>query len=131
MLGDTFTFSPTPYFTDVPASSPFFPYIQKFADLGLTHGCSPTTFCPLGTVPRMDASVLIVRGKLESLFGDKFTYPTTPFFTDVPANLPQFPYIQKMYELGITAGCSATQFCPNSNLTRQEIAVFLTRAFLN
>ena len=100
MLGDTFTYTPTPYFTDVPASSPFFPYIQKLADLGLTHGCTPTTYCPTGTVPRMDASVLLVRGKLESLFGDKFTYPTTPFFTDVPATLPQFPYVQKMYELG-------------------------------
>jgi hypothetical protein len=131
MLGDTFTYSTVPYFTDVPASSSFFPYIQKLADLGLTHGCSPTAYCPSGTVPRMDASVLIVRGKLESLFGDKFTYPTTPFFTDVPATLPQFPYIQKMFELGITTGCSATQFCPNSNLTRQEISVFLTRAFLN
>jgi hypothetical protein len=115
----------------VPASSSYFPYIQKLADLGLTHGCTPTTYCPTGPVPRMDASVLIVRGKLESLFGDKFTYPTTPFFTDVPASLPQFPYVQKMFELGITTGCTPTTFCPNNNLTRQEIATFLTRAFLN
>jgi hypothetical protein len=101
------------------------------ADLGLTHGCSPTTYCPSGLVSRQDAAVLIVRGKLESLFGDNFTYPTTAFFTDVPASLPQFPYVQKMYELGLTSGCSPTQFCPNANLTRQEIATFLDRAFLN
>jgi hypothetical protein len=131
MLGDNFTYSTVPYFTDVSASSPFFPYIQKLADLGLTHGCTPTTYCPNGAVPRMDASVLIVRGKLESLFGDKFTYPTTPYFTDVPATLPQFPYVQKMYELGITTGCTATTFCPNANMTRQEVSTFLTRAFLN
>jgi hypothetical protein len=131
MLGDGFTYTPTPYFTDVPASSPYFPYIQKLADLGLTHGCTPTTYCPTSPVTRMDASVLIVRGKLESLFGNNFTYPTTPFFTDVPSTLSQFPYIQKMFELGITTGCTATQFCPNNNLTRQEIATFLTRAFLN
>jgi hypothetical protein len=131
MLGDTFTYSTIPYYTDVPASSPFFRYIQKLTDLGISHGCTATTFCPGGTVPRMDASVLLVRGKLISLFGDKFTYPATPFFTDVPATLPQFPYIQKLYELGLTGGCSSTQFCPNSLLTRQEIAVFLTRAFLN
>ena len=131
MLGNTFTYTTTPYFTDVPSTSAFFPFIQKMVDLGITHGCTPTTFCPGNAVPRMDASVLLVRGKLESLSGDKFTYPTTPFFTDVPATLPQFPYIQKMYELGLTSGCTATQFCPNTNLTRQEIAVFLTRAFLN
>jgi hypothetical protein len=79
----------------------------------------------------MDAAVLLVRGKLESVFGDNFSYPTTPFFTDVPATLVQFQYIQKMYELGLTTGCTATQFCPTNNLTRQEIAVFLVRAFLN
>ncbi|HEV3196349.1 MAG TPA: S-layer homology domain-containing protein, partial [Bryobacteraceae bacterium] len=131
MLGNTFSYTTTPYFTDVPTASPFFPFIQKMADLGLTHGCTPTTYCPSGMVSRQDAAVLIVRGKLESLFGDNFTYPTTPFFTDVPPSLAQFPYVQKMYELGLTSGCSATQFCPNSNLTRQEIAVFLDRAFLN
>jgi hypothetical protein len=79
----------------------------------------------------MDASVLIVRGKLESLFGDNFTYPTTPIFTDVPSTMSQFPYIQKMFELGMTTGCTATQFCPTANLTRQEVAAFLVRAFLN
>ena len=131
MFGNTFTYTTKPYFTDVPATSSFFPYIQKLADVGLTHGCTPTTYCPAGLVPRQDAAVLIVRGKLESLFGDKFTYPTTPFFTDVPSTLPQFPYIQKMFELGLTGGCTATQFCPGNNLTRQEIAVFLDRAFLN
>ncbi len=131
MLGNTFTYSTTPHFTDVPASSPYFPFIQKLADLGLTHGCTATTYCPTGMVTRQDASVLIVRGKLESLFGDNFTYPTTQIFTDVPTTLPQFPYVQKMFELGMTSGCSATQFCPNANLTRQEVAVFLVRAFLN
>jgi hypothetical protein len=131
MLGNTFTFTSTPYYTDVPASSSFFPYIQKLTDLGITHGCTATTYCPSAAVNRQDAAVLLVRGKLESLFGDTFTYPTTPFFTDVPASLPQFPYVQKMYELGLTAGCSTTQFCPNDTLTRQQVSVFLTRAFLN
>jgi hypothetical protein len=36
-----------------------------------------------------------------------------------------------MFELGITSGCSATQFCPDRTLTRQEAAVFVVRAFLN
>jgi len=131
MLGNNFTYTTTPYFTDVPATSVYFPYIQKMADLGLTHGCSATMYCPSNPVPRMDAAVLIVRGKLESLFGNNFTYPTTPFFSDVPASSPYFPYVQKMFELGLTLGCTATQFCPGNNLARQEMAVFLDRAFLN
>ena len=32
---------------------------------------------------------------------------------------------------GITTGCSTTpmKFCPNANVTRQEMAVFIVRAF--
>ena len=78
-----------------------------------------------------DAAVLMVRGKLKALFGDTFTYPATASFTDVPSNAFGFPFIQKMAELGITSGCSTTQFCPDRTLTRQEMAVFMARAFLN
>ena len=131
MLGDNFPFPATPYFTDVPATSPYFPYIQKMRELGITRGCGATTFCPDSPVSRGDAAVLIVRGKLAGLFGDNFTYPSTVSFTDVPANDLRFSFIQKMAELGITAGCTATTFCPEQLLTRQEMAVFMTRAFLN
>jgi hypothetical protein len=68
---------------------------------------------------------------MEALFGDNFTYPTTPVFTDVPATAPQFPFVQKMFEMGITSGCAPNLFCAGNNLTRQEMAVFIVRAFLN
>lgn len=41
-----------------------------------------------------------------------------------------FPYIQKLRELGITLGCSATEYCPNSYTTEGQMALFLMRAFL-
>jgi hypothetical protein len=126
-----FTYTATPYFMDVPATSVYFPYIQKLADLGITTGCSPTTFCPDDSVTRAQAAVFLVRGKLKSLFGNNFTYPLIASFTDVAATDVYFPYIQKLFELGITSGCSATQFCPDRTLTRQEIAVFVVRGFVN
>jgi hypothetical protein len=131
MYGSTFPYTTTPYFTDVPATDSFFPYIQKLRDLGITGGCSPTTFCPNEPVTRWAAAVFLIRGKMASLFGDSFPYPTTPYFTDVPAGDVGFRFVQKMYELGITARCGPSMFCPNRTLTRQEVAVFLTRAFLN
>ena len=126
-----FTYTATPYFTDVQAADPAFPYVQKLRDLGITTGCTATTFCPGDGVPRWAAAVLIVRGKLKSLFGDNFTYPSTPSFADVPPTSSTFPYIQKLFELGITSGCTATQFCPNDPITRQQAAAFIVRAFLN
>jgi hypothetical protein len=126
-----FTYTATPYFTDVPASDPNFPYVQKLRDLGITSGCSPTNFCPADKVTRWMAAVLIVRGKLKSLFGDNFAYPSTPSFADVAPTSSMFPYIQKLFELGITSGCSPTQFCPNDPINRQQAAVFIVRAFLN
>jgi hypothetical protein len=65
------------------------------------------------------------------MFGENFTYTTTPYFTDVPATNPFFIYVQKLRDLGITGGCTPTTFCMNNMLTRQEMAVFIVRAFLN
>ncbi len=126
-----FTYTAAPYFTDVPVSDAFFPFIQKLRDLGITSGCSATTFCPFDQVPRSAAAVLIVRGKLKALFGDSFTYSTSPSFTDVSSTSFAYPYIQKLLELGITSGCGATAFCPDDPITRQQAAVFIVRAFLN
>jgi len=126
-----FTYTAAPYFTDVLAADSDFPYVQKLRDLGITSGCTATTFCPNDMVPRWAAAVLIVRGKLKALLGDSFTYPSTPSFEDVAPSSSTFSYIQKLFELGITTGCTATTFCPDDLITRQQAAVFIVRAFLN
>lgn len=134
IYGDTFSYSVTPYFTDVPATSPFFKYVQKMKDLGITSGCGGALFCPSSTLTRMQASVLLVRAKMKPLFGDAFAYPTTAYFGDVPPTDPSFPFIQKMRELGYTSGCSTGEtpnFCPSDPLTREQVAVFIVRGFLN
>jgi hypothetical protein len=133
LYGDTFTYSLTPYFTDVPVSDPNFPYVQKLKEQGITLGCTATLFCPNDIATRETAAVFIIRGKMKGLFGDNFPFPATPIFNDVPATDPNFSFVQKLNELGITNGCSASPalFCPNTPLTRDMIAVFLVRAFFN
>ena len=37
---------------------------------------------------------------------------TVPYFADVPPDHWAFKFIQKMAEVGITGGCSETEFCP-------------------
>jgi hypothetical protein len=128
-----FTYSPTPYFSDVPATYPFFSYIQKLYELGITDGCttSPSLmFCPDDGVTRDQSAAFIIRARFASI---PFNYPTTPYFVDVPPSDPFFNYVQEMYYLGITNGCSSTplMYCPAETLTRGEMAVFIVRGLLN
>jgi len=46
MGGDSFAFPQAAYFTDVPASHAAFKYVQKMRELGITVGCTETTYCP-------------------------------------------------------------------------------------
>jgi hypothetical protein len=126
-----FIYTATPYFTDVPASDASFPFVQKFRDQGITSGCTTTSFCPNDKVTRWMAAVLLIRGKFKAQFGDQFSYPSTPAFADVAPTSPVFAYIQKLFELGITTGCTPATFCPDDPITRQQAAVFIVRSFLN
>jgi hypothetical protein len=130
LLGDNFAFPATPFFSDVPTTHPFFKYIQKMRDLGISNSCGLNTYCPEGTVTRADMALFLVRGKLRPLFGETIPAPTTPYFTDVPSTSTQFAVIQKLRELGVTNGCTATTYCPDAAVTREQMAVFLSRSFL-
>ncbi len=131
LYGNSFPYVTTPYFTDVPSTDPSFPYVQKMKELGITVGCTATTFCPNDTLTRWQGATFIIRAKMIKLFGNNFTYPATAYFADVPSTDVSFPYVQKMKELGITVGCQADKFCPGDPLTREAVAVFVVRAFFN
>ena len=135
IFGDDFPYTTTPYFADVPATDENFSYIQKMMDLGITKGCavSPAKFCPNDIATRETAAVFITRAKLKPLFGEDFTYPAMPYFSDVPATASDFNFIQKFRELGMTNGCSVipANFCPDTQLTREMTAAFIVRALLN
>jgi hypothetical protein len=126
--GNSFTYTTTPYFTDVPPSSPYFKFIQKLKDLGITGGCTATTYCPNDSVTRGEMAVFIIASRYETT---PYTYPSTPYFTDVPPSNPFFKFIQKMAQTGITAGCAPEMYCPNDTLTRGQMAVFIVTGLLN
>jgi hypothetical protein len=70
-------------------------------------------------------AVFLIRGKL----GNLFAHSSTALFSDVAPAHPYFAFIQKMRELGVTTGCTATQYCPDAATTRGQMAVFIIRAF--
>ena len=127
---DTFTYVTTPYFTDVPSGNPLFKYIQKLKELGITAGCTTTTYCPSDPVTRGQASVFLMRGKFGAANANsKLLNSTTPYFTDVPSSDSVFSFVQKLKDSGITSGCSTTQFCPTNPLTRGQAAVLIIRSY--
>ena len=54
--------------------------------------------------------------------------PATATFADVPTTHPFFRSIEALAESGITTGCGPGHFCPSQNVTRGEMAAFLSRA---
>lgn len=128
--GGNFSYSPTPYFEDVPPSHPNFASIQKLYEAGITSGCTPRRFCPASPVTRAEMAAFLVRTRFRISAAQGFPFPSAPHFTDIPMTNLFFPYIQKLRELGITLGCSATEYCPNSYTTEGQMALFLMRAFL-
>ncbi|MCC7482949.1 MAG: S-layer homology domain-containing protein [Hyphomicrobiales bacterium] len=129
MGGDNFTFSSSPYFTDVPTTHQFFKWIQKMKELGITSGCTATTYCPNDPVTRGQMAVFVTRGRLGLAASQTFPFRTTSLFTDVPATHAFFPFIQDMRESAITSGCTATTYCPDAPTTRGQMAVFIIRGF--
>jgi hypothetical protein len=130
MGGDAFSFPSTPFFTDVPPTHPQFKFIQKLRELGITSGCTASTYCPADPVTRGQMAVFVVRSRLGLSSTQIFPFPPVPYFTDVPAAHPQFPFIQKLRELGITSGCTATTYCDGSPTLRGQMAVFVARGLL-
>jgi hypothetical protein len=127
--GDQFPYSPTPYFDDVPPSGVGFKWIQKMAELGITTGCGPTTYCPNMNISRDQMAVFIIRARFGATA--TFSYPSTPYFTDVPQSYWAYPYIQRMRMDGITGGCAPNQYCPGSLVSRGDMAIFVMRGAFN
>ena len=54
--------------------------------------------------------------------------PLTATFNDVPTTDPAYQFVEALAASGITAGCGGGAYCPDSPLTRRQMAVFLAKA---
>ena len=120
--------SPTGMFSDVLLNDPFKPFVEEFYNDGITSGCAtnPLRYCPNQVVTRGQMAVF-----LERAMGNLAPAPNpTGMFSDVP-NDGFRPFIEELYNDGITSGCSTSplRYCPNASVTRAQMAVFLVKAF--
>jgi len=122
LYGDSFTYPTTPYFSDVPPSHGFFKYVQRLKADGLTM--TTGTYGVDDQITRAVLAIFLVR----TLYTDNFSYSATPYFADVPPTHSAFKYIQKLKDENLTH--SVGVFGDTQLLTRDQLAVFLARAFL-
>jgi S-layer homology domain len=54
--------------------------------------------------------------------------PASPTFGDVPTTDLGYSYVEAMAASKITGGCGGGNFCPDANLTRRQMAIFLAKA---
>jgi len=54
--------------------------------------------------------------------------PASATFSDVPTGYWAFRHIEALAASGITSGCGGGNYCPESTVTRAEMAVFLAKA---
>jgi len=59
--GEYFSYSSTPYFSDVPSTHPYFKYIQKLKELGITTGFADGTYRPDDCLKRDAAAAFFYR----------------------------------------------------------------------
>jgi hypothetical protein len=127
-MGETLSSAVTATFADVPTDHPFFAYIERIYELGITAGCAtdPLRYCPDSSTSRGEMAVFLVRA-----VGQTPLTPAAPTFADVPDTHPLYGYIERLYALGITGGCATDplRYCPYEPVRRDQMAVFLVRAF--
>jgi uncharacterized repeat protein (TIGR01451 family) len=101
-------------------------YVEQLYRDGVVAGCgtNPLRYCPNDLVNRAQMSVFVAKG-----LGIP-TAPDTGFFTDVSGTIYAgfAPYAEALYNNGITAGCGDHIFCPATEITRNQLAVWLVKA---
>ncbi len=120
-------------FADVPVTGKEWmePWVDAFYYNGITTGCGvgPLIYCPESNVTRAEMAVFILR----AMHGQGYAPPPpTGVFSDVPVAGKEWMqrWIEDFYAHGITTGCGLDPliYCPENNVTRAEMAVFILRA---
>jgi hypothetical protein len=109
----------TDYFTDDETSS-HESMINATADAGIAAGCASDRFCPKAGVTRAAMAAFLARALDLG--------PTTRDFYGDDENSGHDAAINSLAAVGVTTGCGWDRYCPNTVITREQLAAFLRRA---
>ena len=114
-------------FEDVADDAYFTTPVADLAASGVFAGTEcEAGFCPSDPIDRKTMAVWVVR----VLDGQDPPPASQTRFDDVNASSFHAPFIERMAELEVTRGCGdGSGYCPDRNVTRAEMAVFISRAY--
>ncbi|MBI5293981.1 MAG: S-layer homology domain-containing protein [Chloroflexi bacterium] len=115
-------------FQDVPATHWAWQYIERLYNHGVTGGChtDPLRYCPSASVTRAQMAVFLLKGR----HGMDYTPPnaTGGVFLDIPATHWAAAWVEQLSTENITGGCGNGNYCPDTTISRDQMAVLLLRA---
>jgi PKD repeat protein len=125
----------TATFSDVPTDYWAFKYVEFAAAQSVVQGYSDGTYKPADQVDRGQMAVFIARSIYTptaarlNLAG--YTPPTTATFPDVPTNFWAYKYVEYIAQpdIGVTKGYPDGDYHPEYICTRDQMAVYIQRAF--
>jgi hypothetical protein len=112
-------------FADVPPGYWAWRFIEALGTAGVTGGCGGGNFCPAALVTRAQMAIFILTSR-----GTPPPAATGTLFQDVPLGYWAGRWIEQLAREGVAGGCSASppRFCPDLNLTRADMAIWLVGA---
>ena len=105
-------------------------------DAGQTHDCLASGACfqlelaplpILAPVPRPTHWDATFEERLLGASSKTWTLHVGDSFTDVPRSQTFYKRIETLLHYGITAGCTATTYCPNDPVSRANMAIFIAK----
>jgi streptogramin lyase len=113
-------------FPDVPTSHQFYRFVENLFHNGVTGGCGLGNYCPSSSVTRAQMAVFLLKGKL----GSTHVCPpaTGAVFGDVASGDFAAAWIESLAGFKITGGCGGGNYCPDSSVTRAQMAAFLLKS---
>lgn len=126
LLNITIKLTAAASFEDVAAGDFAWQQIERLSAVGITAGCSltPKLYCPNQTVTRGQMAVFLERSMKGRGFAPAVNQITFNDTTEHWARL----WIEALAVDGVTSGCGNGNYCPDTPVTRAQMAVFLLRA---
>ena len=116
-------------YSDVDVSNVHHSSIVSLLNQGVFEGtdCDQGRFCPSEPLQRWQIAVWLVR----ILEDTELITAAESRFADVGRLEWWLPHVERLYDLGVTAGCSVEplRFCPHQPVSRGQVATLLSRAF--
>jgi len=114
-------------FTDVQLNNPFNRFVSAFQARGLTAGCGANVYCPNSPIVRGGAAVFLslILTPPTVLIPD--VPPGTEGYSDLAAS-PYRKFVANIKRRGIPDGCGGTNYCPDADMTRKDVVVWIMRS---